>query len=69
MRHFKYEHGRAADFQRRKKLVGAEEAIYLGNTLNKRANAAAEVDKQIQQVRITMWKPHQYWKASEASKK
>ena len=49
-------------------LVGAEETTYLGNTLNKKTNAAAEVDKQIQQVNITTRKLNQYWKASDASK-
>ena len=52
-----------------KTLVAAEEAAYLGNTLNRKTNAAQEVDKQIHQVNITMWKLNQYWKASEESKK
>jgi hypothetical protein len=42
-------------FEGGQKLVGAEETSYLGNTLNKRANAASEVDKQIQQLNVTMW--------------
>ena len=51
------------------KLVKAEEAVYLGNTLSSKANVAAEIDRQIQQVNITLWKLNAYSKASEASKK
>ena len=35
-------------------LIKAEEATYLGNTLNSKANATMEVEKQMQQVNITM---------------
>ena len=51
------------------KPLKAEEAVYLGNTLNNRTNAAAEVERQIQQVNITLWKLNAYWKAADASKK
>ena len=51
------------------KLIKAEEATYLGNTLNSKANAITEMEKQMQQINITMWKLNSYWKATEASKK
>ena len=54
-------------FKRGHKLVAAEEATYLGNKLDRRANAAQEVDKQIQQVNIAMLKRNQFRKASEAN--
>ena len=50
-------------------LMKAQEANYLGNTLNSKANATTEVEKQIQQTKITMWKLNSYGKATEASKK
>ena len=56
-------------FKNGEKLVKAEEAVYLGNTLNSRTNATAEIDRQMQQVNITRWKLEAYWKATEASKK
>ena len=37
-------------------LIKVEEATYLGNTLNSRADATMEVAKQMQQINITMWK-------------
>ena len=37
-------------------LENKEEATYLGNALNKRANVQEEIERQIQQVNITMWK-------------
>ena len=51
------------------KLTKAEEATYLGKTLNCKANATTEIEKQIQQISITMWILNSYWKATEASKK
>ena len=54
-------------FRGGQQLVAAEEATYLGDTLNRRANAAQEVDKQIQQVNIAMLKRNQFRKASEAN--
>lgn len=50
-------------------MIKAEEATYLGNTLNSKANAMMEVAKQMEQVNITMWKLNCYRKATEASKK
>ena len=49
-------------FKNGEKLVKAEEAVYLGNTLSSRANVTAEIDRQIQQVNITLWKLNAYWK-------
>ena len=51
------------------KLVKAEEATSLGNTLNSKANATSELENQMQQVNIMMWKLNSYWKATEANKK
>ena len=56
-------------FKNGDKLVKAEEAVYLGNRLNSKTNATAEIDRQIQQVNITLWKLDVYRKATEASKK
>ena len=50
------------------KLTKTEEATYLGNTLTSKANATTELDKQMQQVNITMWKLNSYWKGTEANK-
>ena len=69
MRQPQYEYRRTTYFKNGEKLVKAEEAVYLGNTLNTRANVTVEIDKQIQQVSITLWNLNAYWKASEASKK
>ena len=56
-------------FENREKIVKAEEAVYLGNTLNSRAHVTAEIHRRIQQANITLWKLNAYWRASEASKK
>ena len=40
------------------KIIKADEATYLGNILNSKANVIMEVEKQIQQDNITMWKPN-----------
>ena len=56
-------------FKNRERLVKAEEVVYVGNTLNTRANVTVDIDKQIQQVNITLWKLNACWKASVASKK
>ena len=56
-------------FKNGDKLIKAEEAVYLGNTLNSKTNATAEIDRQIQQVNITLWKLDACWRATEASKK
>ena len=56
-------------FKAGQKLLAAEEGTYLGKTLNRKENAAQEVEKQMQQTNITMWKLNQYWKATEASNK
>ena len=50
-------------------LENAEEATYLGNTLNRRANMQEEIKRQTQQVNTTMWKLNSYWKAAHAGKK
>ena len=55
-------------FKNGEKLIKAEETVYSGNTLNSKANMAAKIDRQIQQVNITLWKLNAYGKASEASK-
>ena len=46
-----------------------EETTYLGNTMNKKASILEEGDRQIQQVDITWWILHHYWKASDANNK
>ena len=51
------------------KIEESKQAIYLGNTLNYKADPHAEVTQKIQEVNRTMWKLNDYWKASEASKK
>ena len=51
------------------KIKGKEEAVYLGNTLNYKADPHAEVTLKIQEVNRTLWKMNDYWKAAEASKK
>ena len=55
-------------FREGEKLINAEDATYLGNTPNSKATAIMEVEKQVQQVNITMWKLNSYRKATEASK-
>ena len=41
-------------FKNGDKLVKAEEAVYLEDTLNYKTNATAEIDRRIQQINITL---------------
>ena len=46
-----------------------QEAMYLGNQLNYKADPHAEVTQKIQEVNRTLWRMQDYWKAAEASPK
>ena len=53
-------------FRGGEKLIKAKET---GNTSSSKANATMEVEKQIQQLKIIMWKLNSHWKAIEARNK
>ena len=46
-----------------------KDAVYLGNTLNYKADPHAEVSQKNQEANRTLWKMNDYWKAADASKK
>ena len=64
-----HERGGTADIQKSGTPNSGGGRNLLGYALNSMANITAEVDRQIQQVNIALWKLDSYRKASEASKR